>query len=92
MLRDGQAGRGVRRRRERLEAAVERAGDPLRVRLRELGALAREQLVDGREPEMSQLLEVPARGGRPACGAARGAGTRRRRRTARRAGSSPRTT
>ena len=32
MLRDGQAGRGVRRRRQRLEAAVERAGDPLRVR------------------------------------------------------------
>src|SRR3954468_5302199 len=43
---------------ERRQAAVERVRDALRVGLRQLGALAGEQLVDGRRPQDQPALEV----------------------------------
>ena len=42
----------------RVQSTVERGGDARRVRLRELGPRACEQLIDGRLPEPQPSLEV----------------------------------
>ena len=74
----------------RLQPPVERPRHARRVRLRQLGALAREQRVDGLAPEHEPALEVA--GAQPHLHVQLGVrgGRRRRGRSGRRAGSSPR--